>query len=285
MVIHRSIIPNRCSLQLRNIKPYLMFLNNNKKYRDPNQVLDERAFPKMLVYFTRSINALVFASWCTLRQWYHLILLHSSMLNVLMALTYGPSNTTADPRVPPNQTKVKEPALLITRNNINKGQYLLWIQTVFEDGRHLRETPSVYRVGLFMGSLSNGAHPCPPDAGLCPDVWQALWRSWRLADIETCLLISWKRRMRAPVCRETLSLKGSLYPFCDQHCWERASTFLVYLMQEFRHYCLLEHIFSGRENEIKQKQIMKSMFFRTVSVINNYYFWGGNELPTQTSKW
>ena len=118
-------------------------------------------------------------------------------------------------------------------------------------------------------------HLCPPDAGLCPDVWQALWRSWRLADIETCLLISWKRRMRAPVCRETLSLKGSLYPFCDQHCWERASTFLVYLMQEFRHYCLLEHIFSGRENEIKQKQIMKSMFFRTVSVINNYYFWGG----------
>ena len=112
-------------------------------------------FPKMLVYFTRSINALVFASWCTLRQWYHLILLHSSMLNVLMALTYGPSNTTADHSgVPPNQTKVKEPALLITRNNINKGQYLLWIQTVFEDGRHLRETPSVYRVGLFMGSLS-----------------------------------------------------------------------------------------------------------------------------------
>ena len=81
------------------------------------------------------------------------------MLNVLMAQTYGPSNTTADHSgVPPNQTKVKEPALLITRNNINKGQYLLWIQTVFEDGRHLRETPSVYRVGLFMGSLTNGAH-------------------------------------------------------------------------------------------------------------------------------
>ena len=201
MVIHRSIIPNRCSLQLRNIKPYLMFLNNNKKYRDPNQVLDERAFPKMLVYFTRSINALVFASWCTLRQWYHLILLHSSMLNVLMAQTYGPSNTTADPSgVPPNQTKVKEPALLITRNNINKGQYLLWIQTVFEDGRHLRETPSVYRVGLFMGSLSNGAHPCPPDAGLCPDASLPSWRgtlSRRVTSPLTLLTFGWYRDMFA----------------------------------------------------------------------------------------